>query len=339
MVPIWKDYLAYFQLPSCYFRIRVDNTSGEVIYEGRGMAKPGGSDFYVRINDICANYLKHTDVDFARAINATRLSRSFVVQYRQTTTASWTTYFTVEFQNDWSYDYSYLNTRDGYQFPITLNADPRQRILRSVPSGYGITTVVRFKDGSSFNVTVPVNQSNDFNDDYNNDYGHQNTSGPGVAMLDFADYPGLASVTMGGITWTVDDSPCYRYVLYYVNAYGGWDTLQLRGNGIEADNWTRNTYDTDYDNRVQQNRGTVDYLNRQEKRWTLRTGWLDDRGASRMHNLLGSPMVFLHDLDEDRILPVGITTEDAPYKTYKNEGGRLVNYEFEVALQQERVRR
>lgn len=338
MVPIWKDYTVRVNETAVYFRIHLDSANGTIVYEGLATAKPGDAFVDIRMNDICANYLKHPDMDFSQAVNVTRISRVFVLRTAATITGTWTTRATVEFQNDWSYDYSYLQSRDGVSFPIAPYADQRQRILASRTSGYTINAQLRYENGTVLNVAVLIRRSADFNDDYNDDYSKvASTASPGVAMLDLADYPGVTMVTMAGQTWNVDPHVCYRYALYYINAFGGWDALLCRGNGVESDSWDRKTYDTTYDNTVQQNRGTVDYINLQEKRWTLRTGWIPD--GSRMHHLIGSTMVYLHDLQQDIILPVGVATQEAPYKTYKNEGAKLVNYEFEVALQQERMRR
>lgn len=339
MVPIWKDYTVRVAQSACYFRIRLDGTSGTIVYEGKSVAKPGDNFVDIRINDICANYLKHYDLVFGQSVNASRVSRTFVLQWAETPSGTWTTAATVEFQDDWSYDYDYDQSRDGLSFPITLRAVPGQLLLLNRLSGYYVGAVLRFEDGTQLTANVPVRRTADFNNDYNDDYAKTSDSSPGVAMFDTAGYPGLTGVTMAGLTWTLAPHDCRRYALYYINAYGGWDTLGCRANGVEADSWERKTYGTSYDNAVRQARGTVDYLNVQSKRWTLRTGWLDDLGGSRMHHLLGSTMVYLHDIQEGIILPVVIATDSAQYKTYRSEGGKLIDYEFEVAIQQERVRR
>lgn len=335
MVPIWKDYTVRVNETAVYFRII---TGGLTIYEGLASAKPGDAFVDIRINDICANYLKPEGVDFRVSLNSTFISRLFFLSTASSASGPWTVVDTVEFQADWSYDYLYSPIRDGFSFPISLFADQRQRLLVSAAYSVSISATLTFINGTSIDVSVPVRKTADFNGDFNGDYSKTNSSTTqGVAMLDLADYPGVTRVTMTGQTWNVDPHVCYRYALYYINAFGGWDALLCRGNGVESDSWDRKTYDTTYDNTVQQNRGTVDYINLQEKRWTLRTGWIPD--GSRMHHLIGSTMVYLHDLQQDIILPVGVVTQEAPYKTYKNEGAKLVNYEFEVALQQERMRR
>lgn len=338
-IPIWKDYYEDISTSRPYIRILADTNTGEVIYVGRTVVRPGDTRIYVKMNEICANYLLHQEINFSSAINHTLVERTFYLQ-RSIDLFTWYDAGSVTFQNDWSYDPNYVASRDGYSFPISLVADNRQHLIMTSKGSASVTAVLEYKDGSIMRFALPIYRTADFNSDYNDDYSHTNEDQvPGVAILNLADLPGLSGVTMGGRTWKIEGNGCHRYVLYYINAYGGWDSLLCRGNGVEADEWDRKTYNVAYDNRVQQARGVVDYVNEQKKRWTLRTGWLTDEGASRMHHLLGSTMVYLHDLQEDAILPVGITTTDAPYKTYMNEGARLVNYELQVELQQERVRR
>lgn len=333
MVPIWKDYFAVFPLQVADFRVLL---SGTPIYAGRAVAKPGATSVSVRINDICAGYLAPQPIDFDAALNETAIARSFVVQYKNVQ-GTWLNYATVEFQNDWSYDPTYVVDRDGLNFPISDFVDARQRLLFTRTSGNTVRVTIVF-DGSSIDVALPVRRTNDFNNDFNNDFSRSTTQLPGVAVLDIADYPGAKAVIVDGRRIDMEVS-CHRYALYYVNAVGGWDTLLLRGNGVEEDEWERSTYGVAYDNRDRQARGTVDYLNSATKRWRIHTGWLTDLGASRMHHLVGSTLVYLHDMEQDAFMPVLVTTTTAPVKTYRNEGGKLIDYELEVTLAQERLRR
>ena len=53
IAPIWKDY--FVTLGTGYvipFRIRVQDQSGDIIYNGKSHIKPGGTDNSIRINDI-----------------------------------------------------------------------------------------------------------------------------------------------------------------------------------------------------------------------------------------------------------------------------------------------
>lgn len=132
---------------------------------------------------------------------------------------------------------------------------------------------------------------------------------------------------------------CARYALYYVNAYGGWDTLVMDGIDEERDDLTRHEASRVYDNTDMQNRGTVNYVNEIQKSWTLRTGYLTDEQAGRMHHLLNSVQVYLYDMESGTFVPVVLDGTTTEYKTYRNQGRKLVSYEIQVRLAQDRIRR
>ena len=72
---------------------------------------------------------------------------------------------------------------------------------------------------------------------------------------------------------------------------------------------------------------------------TLHTSWMSDEAAARMHNLLNSTDVYLCDMVNDMMIPVILTNTTTEYKTYKGNGGKLVNYAIEVEFANQRVRR
>ena len=54
-VPIWKDYFVSLgSVASQYFRVRVNNTT---IYQGKAVRAASSGTLYIRINDICADYM------------------------------------------------------------------------------------------------------------------------------------------------------------------------------------------------------------------------------------------------------------------------------------------
>lgn len=141
-----------------------------------------------------------------------------------------------------------------------------------------------------------------------------------------------------GATYRFVDT-CARYALYYVNAYGGWDTLVMDGTDMEQDELTRHEATRVYDNNSIQNRGTVNHVNEIQKSWTLHTGYLTDEQSGRMHHLLNSVQVYLYDIESGSFLPVVLTGTSTEYKTYRNQGRRLVSYEIQARLAQDRIRR
>lgn len=134
-------------------------------------------------------------------------------------------------------------------------------------------------------------------------------------------------------------STCDRYKLHYVNAYGGVDSFAIEGRVTESDNITRSTRKVDYNNSSSVNRGEQNYINEIEKKFSFHTGFLTDDESSRMHHLINSTNVVLEDILENTRTPVVITNSTLEYKTFKNQGGRMADYEIELRIAQDRVRR
>ncbi len=136
---------------------------------------------------------------------------------------------------------------------------------------------------------------------------------------------------------------CPRYVLYYVNAYGGWDWFVIQGKTVESDTINRAEYTRRGRTAMQEGnvveRGRVVLQNQVTKHLELHTHFLTNDEASRMHHLLESQDVYVHDLETDIVTPAIITTTQAPVKTYKNEGHRLFSYQIDLDIATEFGRR
>lgn len=131
---------------------------------------------------------------------------------------------------------------------------------------------------------------------------------------------------------------CADYCLYYINAYGGWDSLLVDGNVKRVDEITSSemyvkkaTNSLDF--------GKTKYLNTITPTWTLYTGVMTDEEASRMHHLLESTEVYLHNLKEDVITPVIIRNSNCEYQTYTTNGRKLPHYTIEVEASVEKYRK
>lgn len=339
VVPIWKDYMVELgildQIP---FRIRLNDDQGEIIYTGRSHMRPGEENNYVRINDICADYMLNVLPGMSQAeFSALSFPLTFLVEIQ--TSGVWGYCDEVQFLNDWSYDDSYDPTTMGMAFPINGHIDARQWLTYTALDAEDITALITFKDGTSAEVIIPVEISADFSDDFNDDFARSaRSAGSGTAVFDLSAWEDVASVTINGKTWDVV-SDCKEWVLYYVNAFGGWDSLLIEGNAIERDELTRHTREMVYDNRDIKNRGTQNYVNEIDKVYTLNTSWLSDQESARMHHLINSTDVYLYNINSGDMFPVIVNNTTTEYKTYKGNGGRLVNYAIEVTIAQDRIRR
>ena len=333
--PIWKDYTVILsQDDSTRYRIR---QGAVTIFEGVAYRRPGAIDNEVRINDICADYLTHAVPALSQAsFTALTFPLTFDVEIWNGT--AWTGADSVAFLNDWSYDYTYDVERDGMAFPVNGFLDPAMWVTFTAYDVPDITAVLTFADGTTQTVVIPLAISPDFNSSFNDDFSISvRASGSGTAVFDLSQWSDVVSVEINGITYRVERNCHHRFALYYLNAYGGWDFLLMRGAFTEADDVERKTFQRAYDNSDIRNRGTDNFVNVIGKRYTLHTGWLSDDASSRMHHLLNSPDVYLYDIDLGQMVPVTLTASVTEYK--RSPVVRAIDYAVEVAVAQERMRR
>ena len=338
-VPIWKDNFVNLGLgDSILYRIALSDT-GEVIYSGKAFKRPGETDILVRINEICADYLENVLPQLGQAeFTLLTLPVTFKVQ-KSSDGSSWTDAASVQFLNDWSYDYDYDAATMGMSFPINGHIDARMPIVWTGLDVSSVEATIIDGNGQESHVIIPVAIANDFNADYNSDFARSvRTAGSGTAVFMVDAWDNVAKVIVGNSTFEVV-SDCARYALYYVNAYGGWDCFLVEGNSLEADSLKRYTREMVYDNRDVQNRGIDNYVNEITKGFTLMTGWLVGDQGQRMHHLINSPDVFLYDIAEGEMIPVTIPMATCEYKTFKNQGNRLANYTLQVEVAKNMVRR
>lgn len=336
--PIWKDRIVTLASNTAYadFEIHVGSAAGTLLYAGRAYRRPGAADVVARINDVCADYLAHGFPNLGSSFTSMLVSETFV------TVVGGSAVDTVTFVNDWSYDpIRVITASTPISDPILPELDPRQVFFFSVLSGTpSVDVVLYFRDGTSSTVVVPVVRTADFNNDFNEDFSTQaSDSGSGTAILDLSAFSGLDRITVNGVTYQVMEQGCARYLVAYVNAFGGWDTLVLDGIPVRRDDLVRHTIDTDYNNADPTARGRRDYAIEVSPAWTLRTGILTDAQSEKMHHLLNSPDVYLLDFADMVWRPVVLTDTTHDEQTYRSNGRRPAVYEFNAQLAQERFRR
>lgn len=338
MEPIWKDYYVNLgSAASVEYRVRLSNASGAIIYHGKAFRRPGETNVQVRINDIVADYYAGTIPTLAQtAFEALTLPLTIYVEKYG---SSWTSVATIQFLNDWSYDPSFNPATMGLAHPINGRIDARQWLVYTAINASSVSMTIHYKDGTTAVVTIPVAISDDFNVDFNSDFARSTRSaGSGTAVFDLSPWTNVDYVTIGRARYDVVGD-CYRYALYYRNAYGGFDTFLLEGNCVRTDVLTRYEAGQDYDNRNQQNRGIRNYANELAPTWTLHTGILDDEAGEMMHHLLNSPDVYLYDIGTDTMQPVVITDTETRYSGYKVDGKQPVQYIITARVAAEFVRR
>lgn len=337
-VPIWKDYFVDLgDVDSQRFRISLVDT-GEVIYTGVAHRRPGDEHLNIKINDICADYLANVLPTLSQA-EFTQLSLPVEFLVEIIINNIWVIKDSVKFLNDWSYDYGYDPTTMGMSFPVNGRIDLRMPIVWTGLDVSEVHATIYSTDGIIAEVIIPVAISNDFNSDFNDDFSHSvRSAGSGTAVFFPSAWDNVDRIVIGSSTFQVV-TECAKYALYYVNAYGGMDCILMEWNSLEADTLTRHTRVVEYDNRDISNRGVSNYVNEIDKGFTLHTGWLLGDQGERMHHLINSTDVYLYDIASEEMIPVTIPATTCEYKTYKNQGNRLVKYTLQVQVAQERIRR
>ena len=346
--PIWKDcYVTLGNDPSIPFRIRANDPAGDVIYSGLCSARPGESDCVVRINDIAADYLTHTLPTLGTA--AFSLLTFPVRFYVETWDGADWGFLTDDyaFIMDWSYVDGPL--RYMLSSPLTGVVSPSQFVLVTVYDSADVTAVFTYSDGTTETHVIDLSTSDDFNVDFNVDFARSlRSAASGTAAFLVEDYlragKDLVSIVVtdshgDSITYEVRNGCDDRYALYYLNAFGGWDGLLCTGIANRTDGIGRNTTEMEYDNRGEENRGKKDYALDITRRYTFRTGLLDDYAAAGMWHLLESTDVYVHDLQDGTIRPLVLTGSECAHLSFRNNGGRMPQYTIEAEVAQSFERR
>lgn len=342
--PIWKDrYVDFGAVSEVPFRISV---GGDVIYHGISYRRPNGQN-RVRVNDVCADYMVQTVPNISQAA-FTKLSFPLLFTIEMYEDGEWVAVENYKFTYDWSYDNLYNFESRFPSSPINGRVLNSQFLMvTSNERATDVTFTLTFKDGQTQHIVIDLTRSVDYNESYNDDFSkYAIMMGAGTAILYLGNWSNLASVDVNGIHYDVVS--CGSRVLYYINAYGGWDSFLIEGNVVERDQvnrMTRNVSGDNQDNTIAgeddtyyTQRGEYDnYANGIVKEYTMHTGWLSDEQSAKMHHLLNSTKVYM--LDDDTLKPVLIKNSTTEYKTYKNNGGKLVNYTIDVELNQKRMRR
>ena len=335
-VPIWKDYFSNLGAnASQYFRIQV---GGNTIYQGKAVRAASSGNLYVRINDICADYMSQRPPSVPNATPAQVVfPLSFVVQ-KSSNGSTWTTVETVAFNDDWSYDPTFDPSVNGYSFPITGRVDLRQTVFQtraatgtvSIAAKYGTTnrtisrSAVNTSDGTALK----------------NSLIHA-----GGAWLDFPvptyevySSKTITQFTIGNSVYVVSPK-CCEVVLYYKNPFGGYDHLLIEGTARKRRSVSRDTFTANYDNTAQRREEWV-FEGENTETWTLHTGLLTDIESARMPYLLESTDVFFCDLANASVfIPALIDTNSYDIKKFKSNGRTMTDYGFDVRIAQKQYRR
>ena len=132
---------------------------------------------------------------------------------------------------------------------------------------------------------------------------------------------------------------CGEYALYYLNAYGGWDALLIDGTVLKKSTIKQYTTDRNINNsRIEFEQ--VKYINEIQDAYEINTGFLtDEQAANLSKNLIPSKEVYLHFLNDNKIIPVLITDTSVTYQTYQTNNLQMPQYKINVKESQIKLRK
>ena len=324
---------------------------GEVLYEGVAVESPAApGQLNVTINDIAANYLSAPfQTEPGGTWHTQRLAEWFAIDAMDPNSGQWSGDTGILFTKDYSYDYAFNLMAQGLGCPVVGVAAPDQWLVASavdVNNGGTLDWELYFADGTHQEVTTYLGRGADFNEDFNEDFAveAQDAAFAGYGALYLGSYPGLVRVecwcdNIKAVEYAVAQGDCARHVLYYRNAYGGWDSVVPGAVYTRKEAYDRTRIGRWADNSVQGQRGIEQYANAVTEGWTFRLDNLTDAQAARMRHLLGSPDVYLCDLREDTLTPLLLTDTECVDKTYRNQGRKRISYTINAITAWERERR
>lgn len=139
-----------------------------------------------------------------------------------------------------------------------------------------------------------------------------------------------------------------RYVLHYVNEYGGWDHLLIQGKAIEKTSterlemektrWNSTIGKDDADLRrvvtpsdaYVATRGRTNYQNETTRKWELNTHWLTDTQSEKMRHIFHSAEVYLFDIEKQLFFPVIVKDSEYTIQKHRTNGRKLITYSLNV---------
>ena len=130
-------------------------------------------------------------------------------------------------------------------------------------------------------------------------------------------------------SWNTVDA---KYVIYYYNKYAGWDSFVVKGPVVPSVAVARDTYTNPRGrSRIYQSNVVTNYK--------INTGILTDTESPVVSEIVASPEVVLHDLENKNLISVKVITDSVERKTFRNQGRQFATYQFDLESEITQVRR
>lgn len=312
--PIWKDI--YVDLPYEHNHFRLVNiSSGFIMYEGMIY---GVITSQVGITDVLRDYMTTVSDPFVNTFTSTQ----YLLVDMQTSSdgVNWQSSYTFRLY----YNYSYDEERKVYLEAQPIDYfDPRQYLLFTFQSYDNIKENIEIT--KKFGTTSSQTQSF-------SSYNEQKT------------YTSKAASNYSIKIKTSKEEKIFKdrctntnYAVYYINRYGGWSWMLFQGKNLKTDKTKQSTYMMDFDNNVGTEFNTKVYQNDITETWQLTSDYLTDKQSELLKHLYSSPLVYLHDLKEDKVMSVLVDTKSFDYKTYRNQGRKMFTHTIKVNSSQTKI--
>jgi len=335
--PIWKDLkYTYPGTPApdyLDYILRRDSSTGEIIFTGRAYKRPGETTLSFSVNSIVASFLRN---EFPFSIIPASRPASTLVDTADTEgamsvwiavkTPNSTAYGSYSelglFQNDWSYyGGKYYSGR------TTESTWGSRSIFIKPDAGLTLPDLVYILDWRLPFVRTTCDQT--LQKMINNVVWHGTEAAS--ASGQFTQPDGEFAIYRRGDT-------CFRYVLYFLSAFGGWSFTYLEAVTPEQ-NYDRKTAKRVYDSSDLKARGIQNYINEVACRWKAKSPYLIDSQAAKMWHVTGTTSAYLFDMETGTWTPVNVENSSWDGRTYRNQGAKRVRYDITLTLAQDRLRR
>lgn len=130
-------------------------------------------------------------------------------------------------------------------------------------------------------------------------------------------------------SWNTVDA---KYVIYYYNKHAGWDSFVVKGPVVPSVTVARDTY-------TNPRRRSRVYQSNVVTNYKINTGILTDTESPVVSEIVASPEVVLHDLENKNLISVKVITDSVERKTFRNQGRQFATYQFDLESETTQVRR
>lgn len=328
--PIWKDTDITIESSNEYVDYKFYN-GAECLYTGRAFIFDGKAT--IRVNEVLRDFviskLDFTSVDASENIKPLQNSS----YYQFTMKISFDDFDTEEdylLLRTW-YDYSYNEEKEiNLSNPISNILDSRQYLLFTVMSDY-LNHPLNIETLYYQQATGPVRPPQRLN------FTLSNETMTFVKKLNVMSDEITRRYIINDYMFEVKNT-CYPYAVYYLNKKGGYESMLFNRTMLQTDNLKFNTItnkvantSTDFSKRI--------YHETITERFNLHSEFLTDEQAEKMTEMFGSPQIWLHDLEKDKVIPCIVSDTNVKYLNWANNKKKKVRFDITLENSQEKIRR